>query len=436
VAAIANYVWDFEINRLGYAPPPPDRGDGDGSEYDMYIQNLGNLYGDTTPEVQIDAPQEGQVYTTFIRVHHDFTFVNPPSNQGLPALRVTLAHEFHHAIQIGNYGYWQNDISFYEMTSVWMEDVVYTDVNDYYQYLRSSQGHFAHPDVPFTSTGLIVYSRGIWPMYIAKRFGPDVMRQCWEKVKHDRPLQAIDNALHNPPSSSSLKNAFAEWSLWNHFTGFRSDPVRYYPEGANYPLMTQDGIGFTPPSRAIQGSSDDLASKYYQVVSATDTLTLVVSNLDIASAIAGLAGSHPYAYLLNSNKIDDSYKETAARIYVKFDVPDPSNWWNWVIGKGGIEASLIAEGQPFPNPFRINGSASVRIPITASAPLKGSLSILSSSMDLIYSWSGSSTPELGKQVFHWNGKTNDDKLASSGVYFYVLELPAGVIKGKIAVLRK
>ncbi len=155
VAAVANHVYDVETNPTGlaYPAPPADFGGGEGDEYDIYIQELDNLYGYTTPETQFD----GRKYTTFITIDNDFIFVSPDTNKGIPALKVTMAHEFHHAIQIGNYAYRGfDDIYYYEMTSVWMEDVVYTEVNDYYSYLRAGSGHFRNPDVPFTSTELIM----------------------------------------------------------------------------------------------------------------------------------------------------------------------------------------------------------------------------------------------------------------------------------------
>jgi uncharacterized protein YjaZ len=37
-------------------------------------------------------------------IHKDFSFVTPDSNRGLRAMKVTVAHEYHHAIQLGNYG--------------------------------------------------------------------------------------------------------------------------------------------------------------------------------------------------------------------------------------------------------------------------------------------------------------------------------------------
>lgn len=55
--------------------------------------------------------------------------------RGINALKVTLAHEFGHAVQLLSYGLWDEDIWFYEMTSIWLEEAVFDDVNDYYAYI-------------------------------------------------------------------------------------------------------------------------------------------------------------------------------------------------------------------------------------------------------------------------------------------------------------
>ena len=72
-----------------------------------------------------------------------------------------------------------------------MEDVVWAQqVNDYYQYETSPQGHFANPWVSFNSTeGNIEYSRSIWGHFIAKRFGRDAMLRTWEEIELAPPVR-------------------------------------------------------------------------------------------------------------------------------------------------------------------------------------------------------------------------------------------------------
>ncbi len=428
VASIANYVADFETDgSLGYLSPLPVNG----TPYDIYIEELGALYGFTTPETPLDTKPDGGTYSTFITIDNDFVFVKPDSNKGLPALRVTLAHEFHHAVQIGKYAYWVNDRYFYEIASVWMEDVVFTDVNDYYEYLRSSQGHFQNPGVPFTSSQLIMYSRGIWGQYVEKRFGREAMRATWDKMVNARPIQAIDLALNS--YGSNLRLAFAEWTLWNYFTSGRANPTLYYPEGAFYPVIRQTTNTFTPPSLTAAGSTGPLSSQYFNIVTQQDTLTLALANINIDNQNPNATFS--FAYQLNTNRIDDSYKETGSGVFYKLDVPDRTNWYTWEIHKGIVER-VTAAGRAFPNPFRADGSRAVYIPVNSISPVTGTITIFSASMDLMYSATENSVTQPGSQAFSWNGRTLNNGIAPTGMYIYVIDLPDQRLTGKIALIRE
>ena len=428
VASIVNQVATYEIGTLGFPSPPNDFGAGGGDEYDIYIRELGNLYGSTTPETQIDTKPDGGLFTSYITIDNDFIFVRPDSNKGLPGMRVTLAHEFHHAIQMGCYGYWTSEIYFYEMTSVWMEDEVYTNVNDYYEYLYSSQGHFRLPDVPFTSNAAIIYSRGIWCIYLAKRFGRDAIRRVWEHIQTVRPLHALDNGLSE--AGSSFRNAFAEWTLWNFRTGDLSDSIRYYPEGRYYPRILQVLIEFGGSSRTIPGTLGPFASRYYEVAGAVP-VSLILSNINFQAAVPNPGSTFPYTLLLNIAQIDPSYTLTPGGFYVKLDVADPGNWhFN--------RRSSGREGDPFPSPFIANGFRVLNFPIAGLDRVPGTLMVFSSSMDLVCTASliSDMLDPPGRQVFQWNGKDNNGEPLRSGIYIFVLEFPGRLITGKIAVIRE
>ncbi len=68
---ILDSVYNFEINYLGYPPPPPDNGMGGDNKYDVYIQSLGNTYGFTQPE-NPTAPGS-QTYTSYLTLDNDYT---------------------------------------------------------------------------------------------------------------------------------------------------------------------------------------------------------------------------------------------------------------------------------------------------------------------------------------------------------------------------
>ncbi len=432
VAAIVNYALRFERDSLGYPVPPSDNGTGGGPEYDIYIQELSSLYGSTTPESPINNKPAGGTFTSYILIDNDFMFVSPDSNKGLPALRVTLAHELHHAIQMGNYGFWSGEIYFYEMTSVWMEDAVFTQVNDYYQYLRSSQGQFQRSEASFTSNNFIMYSRGIWCHYLAKKYGRESIKRCWEEIRSARPFLAIDAALSSAPFSVSLRNAFIEWNIWNYYTAGRSESVHFYPEGRYYPLMTPTRIDFTPPSRTVSNIVYPFGSRYYEVTSSRQNLSLIVLNVNSTLAQSDNANAQSFSLLLNTTKVDDSYKPTSAQIFVKTDVADPTNWYLKDL-MGAVASEL-----PFPNPFYVDGQSILQFPLLSSFQISGSLTIFSTSMDLIYAENQASSflSQLGTHVLKWNGRNMDNKVVGSGVYIYVIVTPTQTIKGKIAVLRK
>jgi len=436
VFAMLSYVALLETGTLGYGPLPADGSNGGGPEYDIYIMELGNMYGYTTPDA---SGPEGSTSPTSITIDNDFVFVRPNVNRGLPGLRVTLAHELHHALQIGNYGYWTEDVFLYEITSTWMEDVAYPDVNDYYNYLFASWGHFKNPDKPFTSNELIMYSRSIWGHFISKRFGIDVMRQTWEQVRLSRPMLAIDNALRL--NGSGAAPAFTEWTLWNYFTRQRADPVKYYIDGAEYPLISQLPVEFTPPARDLQGTLSPFASRYYQVMRGTDTVSVIPGNIDLAISLQSPLPAFPYTLRLRNTQPDPSYRLVIPGLYCKLDVADIAQWSIWYVDKdttrSNYDPDVLTEGRPFPNPFRLNGQTRVYFPVNSSTQVQGSVYIFDSGNALVRAAGPSASVfHLGKQMFSWDGLADGGGLASSGIYVYVIELPDRHFRGKIAVVRE
>jgi len=435
VMAILDYVHPLQTVTLGYAPPPQDGGLGGGPEYDFYVLELGAVYGYTTPDI---ALLPGDTTTSFVSLDNDFVFVSPPANRGLPALRVTVAHELSHAIQIGRYSYWYNDVYFLELSATWMEDVAYTDVNDYYNYLRASWGHFRNPQREFNSgSDLIMYSRGIWGQLLQKEFGIDIMRRCWEFTRGTRPLPASDAALQEV--GSSFAEAFSQWSLWNFFTGTRSDPQRYYPEGDAFPQIVQVPVGYAPPARTITDSLPSLAARYYQVLLPSDTLTVVVANTNLTAATGPGIRYHRYTLRISSTQDDPSYKETGTAVFVKLDVPDPADWGTWFLTNGSVigpEPPALAEGTPFPNPFVADGVRELAVPVEGGSVLTGELQVYTAGMDLVYSARTTSRSVLGRQAFIWNGMTASGEIAASGIYLVVLKLPDRLLTSKVALVRQ
>jgi len=429
-AVVMGRVYQVEILGLGYPMPPQDGTLGGGNEYDIYILNLGDLYGETTPDV---FGPDGATSTTFIEIHNDFSFVTPKKNRGLPALEVTLAHEFHHAIQIGSYGFWPGDSWFHEITSVWMEDVVYHGVNDYLNYLFAPGSQFFSPGTPLTTAnGGIEYSRGIFGKFMTKFYGRDVMRHVWENARSSSPLPALDATLRSLASPQSLSIAFADWTLWNYYTGPRADTANYYSEGALFPVMAQQYYDLISPSQSTSSSLSCLAAAYSGYVAGADTVTVALANVNSACP-AGAQTSASYTLTVSRTKFDDTYRVIPDGLYMSLNVADQSSWVAWEIGRGGPVAGSAKEGSAFPNPFRTCAGSALYFPVDADA---GTVVIYSAGMELVYNGFQQSAPRLGQRVLSWNGISNSGRQAPTGVYIFFLSLPGRTVTGKFALVRQ
>ncbi|MFC1514139.1 MXAN_6640 family putative metalloprotease, partial [candidate division KSB1 bacterium] len=269
-AAAFDYVHDHYVNVLGYKSPPLDGVDG--NEYDIYIVELGDgNYGETLGETE-QAGTPWADYSTYIRIDDNFEG-SIYYTTGLEALRVTAAHEYHHAVQFA-YMWRPADIFFYEMTSTWFEDVMYPEVNDYFQYLPELFGNSINPvkpdtnsfDLSFTNKfGQREYGMSIWNHFIAKRYDPDLIRLVWERMHLAQAIDNIEYVLINN-YTTSFADALHEFYVWNYFTGSRANTIDYYSEGNMYPELIPTKGYINPGDTLFTIDNVFLSSKYLSIV--------------------------------------------------------------------------------------------------------------------------------------------------------------------------
>jgi len=210
VAGVFEYVYQVEVNKMGYKAPPV-------LGYDVYLRDLvpRGAYGVTADDGIPAFP--GTSAASYIEV--DRAFSNPIFTQNgryskEQMLQITAAHEFHHAIQFG-YNYYF-DFWYAEVTATWIEDEIYDSVNQLYGYLRSY--------VPLASTialnaplgGNSEYGRWIFNRYLTETHGSrTVVRSIWEEVgKLPAPGDGSDIPVL-PVIQGVLQN-----NLGNNFFGF------------------------------------------------------------------------------------------------------------------------------------------------------------------------------------------------------------------------
>ncbi len=258
VAMIMDSVWMFEMDALGFSPPPSDSfysPDADG-RYDIYLVDMvtlgkGELYGYTVPERWTGNKY---TYTSYMAMDNDFQEIAAYKDKPLDAARVTAAHEFFHAIQFGYDALEFEDPGYeparrthwMEMSAVWMEEQAYDYINDYYFYLPRFYD-FVHLSLRTAHMtmhpGLFYqYAAVVWPLYLSQTMGREVVRTIWEKCAEIGGPNVFENAFEDAIVEVSggaydFRSALSGFYVWNYFTGARALRGFAFDEAKNYPMI-------------------------------------------------------------------------------------------------------------------------------------------------------------------------------------------------------
>ncbi|RPI04633.1 MAG: hypothetical protein EHM64_09345 [Ignavibacteriae bacterium] len=428
VAAIFNHVWDVEIDQLGYEAPPFEDGQ---SHYNIHVENISD-YGDTW---RIEPPTNGSElpprYKSYISVDNDYRGF---STSGLNGLKVTAAHEFHHAIQMGSYGLWSDDVYAHELTSTWMEDVVYTEVNDYYNYLPDYFSQFGDGRSFNWNPTVGGYERSVFAFCLAKLYGAGIMKDIWTGMRSIPFLESADAALVN--RGSRLQSAYAEFTKWNYFTWDRANTVDYYPEGNHYPRFRPlQKLDFYNTSSTASGEVQALSSSMYEFDMPHDTLTAVIANVDMVNAIMKNTSKQTIDVLLSSQALPPPYTELANGLKAKISVDSLSLWHSLFLHTGNeIVARVLSD--PAPNPFRLSEARQLLLPIHEDKASRADVYIYNSALGLAYSGQlqTSYSEDGGTRVIVVPASAVESKL-STGIYFIIANTVNGSYKWKVAVIR-
>ncbi len=415
VAKAADSSYNYEVNILGYPPPPSDAGAGGDNRYDIYILNQGGgNYGGTTPDQLITD----STWTSFIDIDNDF---GPNYNtHGIDAARVTIAHELHHAIQLGNYIYRPKDSFYYELTSTSMEEFVYDSINDYYYYMNT---YFRNPHRAFSSTYIDDgYSRAIWNIFLRDRFGINIIKKIWELMPAERALNAIAKAIQQ--AGSDFKTEFNKFGQWTYFTGIR-DNHKYFKEAAYYPLInpTENANSITVSSEAV---SNNFYKKYYNSSGGKDSVITLITNSDVAGGITSPVSTLSFTYTLSTSLITGG-KKIAENFYSKLE-PQSYILTEAIVLSGNVMSA--GTDYAFPQPFKYTLHNSINIPVDANGESRAQLYIYSVDMNLVYS---GLINIVSNEMISWNCLDNNDKKLGTGVYIFVAKTGDTVKKGKLVI---
>ena len=431
-AAAFDSAYVLEVEQLGYREPVRDGTDGGDEAWDVYIRDLwgGRSYGYTTPERRAGS---GYGYTSFVEVDNDFEDGFP--TKGLDGLRITAAHEFFHVIHFSYYGLGGLDW-WMEISSTWMEDVAYTEVNDYYSYLSY---FFDFPGQPLnTQNNRHEYGASIFAHYLAERFGPDVIRQIWEQIRASgqADMRPFDRAI-----PIGIGSAMKEFAVWNYFTGSRAQPDRYYPEGAEYPEIEIEEKHTTYPASG-EGRLGHLAAHYIQFLETQDrpgglALTFDPKERTLWGTLVGLSPSNEDTmWTVADGRGTIVGWDAFGEIALIAVATSPTGYGFRYTYKGTYDPGLTDEeiperislGQSYPNPFVVGGRETdeVCIPFDLAAPGKVTFSIYTLQGALVRCIElGVLAPRHYGNLARWDGKNERGRSVGSGIYLVRLEVQNG-----------
>ena len=225
VGIIADSTRKVLIENMGFRAEVDDS---DGI-YDIYIMAFGtNYYGVNVHEgagksyIKIDNDYASGFYTT-----------------GIQVMRLTVAHEFFHAIQRAYKETQSIDDQFlYELTSTWIEDIIVPDGDDYLYWLND---FFNNPQQSWDETD--GYSLALFGHYLSTQFEDitsqkesTIMREIWENISNtNSPYESLNSILQNR-FNSSFQAAWLDFVSRNLFNDVYTDmdnDIFYYVDQGN-----------------------------------------------------------------------------------------------------------------------------------------------------------------------------------------------------------
>ena len=241
-------AWAKEIVEYGWPAPPVLAADPPGTKYFVkitqlspvlygYVSNFGSHAG-FVGDNPATAWDDQDAYASCMGLNDDYeTFPGTPR----AALDATTAHEFNHSIQFG-WGALHGDNSpdsvFVEGLATWMEDEVYDEANDNYNYLwpnfRNDMGEYEDSPYPYW-----IAWRGLVERFGANVSGgsEQVYQTFWELTSKNAASNLIALARALKTRGVALGDAFHAYAIAVKF----NNPCG---GGYEYPYCFEEGPAY------------------------------------------------------------------------------------------------------------------------------------------------------------------------------------------------
>lgn len=422
-AVIFDKVRQIEVDNMNYKPPPAQDGSA-ARPYSIYFAARSD-YGVTVPSY-IDIPSlPGVNYTSYIILDNDYQDNFFPT-KGLDALRVTAAHEFHHAIQLG-YNFRSEDGYLREMTSTWMEDTIYPDVNDYYNYLPTLFNNVSNSRFDL-SLGAYPYGNSIYLKMLEFYFGSDIVRSVWDRILLEPGLDALKYTLDN--NNSTWLESLAEYGLWLYYTGDRALSGQFFKDAVYYPEVRVMGVDkFTYEDELTEYLTlETISNRFIEVYNLRGKiLTTEVTVSDTPLGGFRLLNESIYSVLEPFNQPIlgmPQGSDTLTLIFTNSEFAYIAATIN-IATSGEIDLTSI---YPFPNPVNLNATEAINF---QNVPAEAEIYIFNTRGRRI-----SVLKNQGKSaVRYWNLNNEMGEKVAAGIYMYVVQGEGLFKTGKFSLIR-
>lgn len=442
VAAAADSSWNHEVQNLGHADPVT----GNNAPYQIYLIDL-NYYGETR--------EQGS--GTYIILENDFVGFpenTDPEGDQKGAVKVTVAHELKHAIQYANsewYGWPGNPDSphgtdWSEMDATFMEEVVYDNVNDYYNYIgQGGSSVFITNDHSIP----VAYDGVTWFIYFWEKYGDPFWPGVWTRIEERyQEQQGASNpdyltmreavtATLQEDYNESFETALTESHLWHFASGNYARNGYGFEENVSYPNPNFNLTLIARDSMQSSRSVNALSANYIAAFKELDLegflrITAEYENENTYFGVIGFFQNGSVKTLVrpgNSTGESDftttwdwSELEEAGIIVVNSGSSGLTDYRLTVTSHVPEEVQLA---QNYPNPFNPGTTIKFALPHQSQVELK------------VYNVTGRKVATLRNELLpagFYEVPFNGSNLAS-GVYFYQLITDQKVVVKKMTLIK-
>lgn len=465
------YIYDIYVNQMGFLSPVQADNKENGSPYQIYMYEMGNYYS-FTDDSNNTYTYYGGAYGQTILTEHIFpvkkydryytvfhldnniskydSAMSPDGKYKYPAytatgiegLKVTLAHEFHHAVQL-MYGIDQPySNAYYEMLSVLMEEYIFPNANDYVQYVdrlfddlnddRSKIGSF---------TNYAGYRQALFLMMLNQKYGIAFVKKSLElTLEGTSNFVALDLAIKELNPNSSLSQEWDAYKEWIYYAGnkkHKSPEDKTFTDAELFSELNFNEIVYEEPIIMHSETLNSMEINNFRIIFkkegtvSDDTVDVMIGNISPTLLFKKLNNNLEYLFDISTTKQNQNMN-FIDELSVYYEIDTPENISYNLFTYSGESTNSI--GYSFPNPVNTNEQKDVFLPVPKNAMLYQEVNyvIYNTQMQNISHGRSNVIPYEGKRVIRIDG-IND---LNAGVYMFSVHYNNDNILGKMAVIRK